>query len=319
MGVDRPGDMDYLVSIARPDISVITNIGLSHYQYFKEAGKLENEKGKLAEALPSNGILIVNADNKSAFEQKRKTKAKILSYGIIKPADINFLNVKEDLSQPLAGVSTNFSVKTPTQSFAAITRTLGLPHLSSLCAAVSVAEALKMDKELIIKGIKEYKPTPGRLNVISGIKRTVIIDDTYNAAPDSTRAALGLLAKFPGNNKVAVLGDMLELGALSETEHQKIGALVSEMKIQKFITIGPEGKIMAAAAAQNGMDKNKILSFDASTQSLNAVQNLLEPGSIILIKGSQGMRMEKITKEIMAEPMRAEELLCRQYGKWVEV
>ncbi len=317
MGVDKPGDMDYLISIARPDISIITNIGLSHYEFFKDSQTLEKEKGKLALALNKDGLLIVNADNNTSLAQKLKTKSKSLSYGLNQVSDIKITNIEEDLSQALQGVFTSFLVKTPTQNFKAVTQTLGIPHISAIAAAITVGEYLNINKEDIKKGIKEYKPTPGRLNVIAGIKKTVIIDDTYNAAPDSTKAALALLSKFPQPIKFAILGDMLELGSITDQEHIKIGELVAYMGLNKFITIGPNGKTMAKSAQIKGMDSRNILSFDNSSQALNAIQNMLIPGSVILIKGSQGMRMEKITKEIMAEPMRAEELLCRQYGKWI--
>lgn len=315
-GIDRIGDMTHLLSIAKPNIAVITNIGLSHYEYFKNEETLENEKGKLAEAVLPGGTLIVNADNPRALNQKNKTKEKVLSYGMHDLTDIQISNVKENL-QNVFDISTSFTVKTPSKKFNAFIKTLGEPHLSSIAAAIAVGESLCTEQNLILDGLKNYKPVPGRLNIIAGIKKTVIIDDTYNSAPDSARAALELLAKFPGQNKIAILGDMLELGNLSEQEHLEVGKLAAGLELTKLITVGAEGKAIADGAKAAGMDGGKILSFDLSDQTVNAVKNLMVSDTILLIKGSQGMRMEKITKEIMAEPMRATELLCRQDTKWL--
>jgi UDP-N-acetylmuramoyl-tripeptide--D-alanyl-D-alanine ligase len=316
MGIDRPGDMNYLLKIVRPNIAVITNIGLSHYEYFKDEAVLENEKGKLAQAVLPGGTVIVNADNSKAFAQKSKTSEKSLSYGAQSLADVQISGIQEQLN-PSLGITTTFSVKTPTRKFSVTANAVGTPHISSLAAAVAVAESLGMETALIAKGIKQYKPAPGRLNVIWGIKKTIIIDDTYNAAPDSMKAALEVLGKFPGKEKIAILGDMLELGKLSNKAHMETGNLAAKLGLRKLITVGPSGKIIAAGALAAGMDANKIVSFDLASQTHNVVQSLLMPEAVILIKGSQGMRMETITKEIMAEPMRAGELLCRQYGKWV--
>jgi UDP-N-acetylmuramoyl-tripeptide--D-alanyl-D-alanine ligase len=316
-GIDRPGDMAHLLSIARPNIAIITNIGLSHASYFKDFAALENEKGKLVAGVLPGGTIILNADNPQALNQKAKTKEKVLLYGLNDPADIKIFDVRENLRDAPAGISTTFSVKTPSKEFKCAIKTLGQPHVFSAAAAIAVGEVLNIDADLIVKGLKNYKPVPGRLNVISGIKKTIIIDDTYNAAPDSTKAALELLSRFPSPIKVAILGDMLELGALSEQKHLEIGKMAAGMNLQRLVTVGPQGKLIADGAKEAGMNSGKIISFDLSTQALNAVQNLLEPGDVILIKGSQGMRMEKITKEIMAEPMRAQELLCRQNEKWL--
>ncbi len=109
----------------------------------------------------------------------------------------------------------------------------------------------------------------------------------------------------------------MELGSLSEEAHQQVGRAVAQLQLDHLITVGPSGKIMAQAACQAGMENDKILSFDNSDEARKTVQEILKPGSAVLIKGSQGVRMEKITKEIMAEPMRAVELLCRQTSGWL--
>ena len=144
-----------------------------------------------------------------------------------------------------------------------------------------------------------------------------MIDDTYNASPDSMREALALLGRFPGAHKLAVLGDMLELGAVSDAEHQAIGRQAASLGVNHLVTVGPSGKIIAEAALAAGLPEERVISFDTSAQATVTVQELMREGSVVLVKGSQGVRMERITKEIMAEPMRAGDLLCRQYGTWL--
>jgi UDP-N-acetylmuramoyl-tripeptide--D-alanyl-D-alanine ligase len=316
MGIDRTGDMDHLLSIAHPDIAVITNIGISHYEFFKDVAAIEQEKGKLAEAVTEQDILLVNVDNDTAYRQKNKAKGRVWSYGVQKgQADITLRIIKESL---LEKVGTTFLVQTPQRQIEVTVNAVGQVHLSALACAAAIGEILKMDAESIAKGLQQYKPAPGRLNIIAGIKHSTIIDDTYNAAPDSMNEALAVLQRMPQSSKMAVLGDMLELGALSDEAHRRVGAMVAAMQLDHLITVGPSGRIIADSAVASGMSEDKVLSFDNSDEARHTVQELLRPNSAVLIKGSQGIRMEKITKEIMAEPMRAPELLCRQYGKWLE-
>ncbi len=314
MGVDRPGDMDYLLSIAHPDIAVITSIGISHYEFFHDVESIEKEKGKLAEALRGQDILIVNADNEAASRQKAKTSVKTLSYSVKRQGDVVLSDIQESLQGRYA---TSFTVHAGNRNFQATINAVGNVHLSAVASAIAVGEALQMDADSLKKGVQLYRPAPSRLNVIGGIKHSVLVDDTYNAAPDSMAEALALLDRIPGQSKMAVLGDMLELGGKSDQAHQEVGQKVAAMKLDHLVTVGPSGKIIAAAAVNAGMASDKVLSFDTSDAAKKTVQDILQPNSAILVKGAQGVRMEKITKEIMAEPMRAGELICRQYGSWL--
>lgn len=314
MGVDKPGDMDYLLSIAKPNISIITSVGISHYGAFENPDGIAKEKGKLAEILTDKGTLIVNADNEKALSQKDKTSAQVVTYGKSMSATVHTTDIQENLE---IHPSTKLTIHNSGESYEVTIEAIGTAHVYSSLAAAAVGAALGIESSFIAKGLRDYKPAPGRLNIISGIKRTVIIDDTYNAAPDSMNEALIVLEKFPAQYKIAVLGDMLELGNLSDEKHFEIGKKVASMNVNRLLTVGSQAKIIADAAQKNGLLAEKIISFDSSEQAQIPLQNMLPAEAVVLIKGSQGMRMEKITKEIMAEPMRAEQLLCRQYGKWL--
>ncbi len=315
MGIDRPNDMDYLVSLARPNVAVVTTIGMSHYQFFSNLAEIEHEKGKIVEAVDQAGFVVLNADNEPALRQRSKTQAKVITYGRDIEASVVLDSFVENLDSK---VSTRLVVKYGGERSEIDIPAVGETHISAVLAGIAVAKILGVEQSLLAKGMLNYRPAPSRLNVIGGIKHSVIIDDSYNAAPDSMREALGLLKRMPHDHKMAVLGSMLELGGMSEQEHVKVGKVVAEIKPDHLITIGEEGKIIADSAKSSGMDSNRVLEFDTADEARKTVQNLLEPDSVILVKGSQGVRMEKIVTEIMAEPMRAGELVCRQYGAWLK-
>lgn len=311
-GIDRVGEMDSLLVVAKPHISILTSIGLSHYEFFQDTETIEREKGKILEILTSSDTAIINADNDLALQQQGKSKAPVVTYG--KAGTVHTTNIEETLSEK---ASTTLHIATPSREFTAQVSAVGSVHVSSCLAAVAVAEALNIETDLVVKGLATYRPVPGRLNVIGGLKRSVLIDDTYNAAPDSMREALALLEKFPGVHKMAVLGDMLELGSKSTDAHIAVGQEVARIAPNHLVTVGAGGKIIVDSAIAAGLPEERVISFDTSDEAQLPVQELMREGSVVLIKGSQGIRMERITKEVMAEPMRASELLCRQYGKWL--
>jgi UDP-N-acetylmuramyl pentapeptide synthase len=313
-GIDHPGDMDALLNIVQPKISVLTSVGISHNEFFKKPEDIGLEKGKIAEHLPAEGTFVFNADNEHVVAQVQRTKARPLSFGIDKPADVHLINSSEKLELP---VQTSLRIKTPTRTLEATIPAVGKAHVDAVLAAIGVCEALEVETELVVSGLAAYKPVPSRSNVIDGIKHTILIDDTYNAAPDSVKEALALLYRFPGEIKYAVLGDMRELGSLSRAEHEKVGQMAASMKLTKLITIGEQGMVIAEAAKNAGMPSDRITSYLTSQEAQRPIQDMLLPDSVVLIKGSQFVRMERITKEIMAEPMRAPELVCRQYGHWL--
>ncbi len=316
-GIDHPGDMDVLVNIVKPDIAVLTTVGISHKEFFSTEKDIAFEKGKLAAALSSTGTYIYNADDEHVAEQTKRTKARLVSFGTnANNTQINVVlrSVTEKLTIP---PQTNLTIQTPTREIIVSVPAIGAAHQSAVLAAVAVAESLEVETDLILKGLQSYRPMPGRLNIIAGIKHSILIDDTYNAAPLSTIEALNLLHRFPATNKVAVLGDMRELGDLSDSAHEQIGQLTASLNLRHLFTVGELGKQIAAAAQASGMPSDQITSFATSEEAKSAVLSALEPNSVILIKGSQFVRMEKITKELLAEPTAAGQLLVRQYGKWL--
>lgn len=315
MGVDRPGDMDYLLSIVKPDISVLTSIGMAHYEFFGSYEAVAQEKAKLLEQVKPGGVCVVNLDNQLAAEQIKKALGKVVTYGFNNQADVRLRVDGEDYQVP---PTTKLSVMTSTQEFQVNLKALGVPHCASAGAAIAVGLVLGLRQDQIRQGLANYKPHSGRLNLLNGIKRTLILEDSYNASPDSVKEALAVLSRVPRTQKIIILGDMLELGELSDASHMEIGQEVGQLAPEKLILVGSRTKLIAKGAVLAGLAENKVLWFADSEAAVEHIRENLSSESVVLIKGSQGVRMEKISKELLAEPMSASSVLPRQYGKWVE-
>ena len=197
-----------------------------------------------------------------------------------------------------------------------IVGTVGEHTLLPALAAAAVGKALDKSITDIIEALAGYKPPRGPMHLVNGIKNTVIIDDTYNSSPAAVMAALDTLAFInPSGRKIAVLGDMLELGRHSAEEHRKMGAYVAHTA-DLLVTVGFRARGMAEGALDAGMDESKILQFEDAYKAGEELAALVSAGDCILVKGSQSMRMERTVLALMAEPDRAEELLVRQDEEW---
>lgn len=324
MGVDKPGDMEYLTSIAVPVIGVVTLIGMVHVEYFGTIKKLREEKSKLIKAVPKSGQIVINYDNEGARKIIDKGQAGVITYGLDKQTDLRAREIrysfKESLEQnELKGVNFKMEYK---GSYAPVflPNVIGLNAVYAALAGAAVGLANGLNLAEISKALKEMAPSKGRTNLITGIKGVIIIDDTYNSEPESARAALGTVKQMPvirGARKIAVLGDMLELGSFCEEAHQHIGQTVAKFGMNKLITVGERARDIARGAKQAGMRQDDIFSFGDCELAGKFIQDRIKRGDLVLVKGSQGIRMEKIVKEIMAEPLRANELLVRQDKDWV--
>jgi UDP-N-acetylmuramoyl-tripeptide--D-alanyl-D-alanine ligase len=323
MGIDRPGDMDYLLSIARPDIGILTLIGSVHLEYFASKEKLRQEKAKLIKSVKKEGYTILNYDNEGARKSINESRARVISYGFEEKASLRALELKfsfegKNDSGELQGVSFKVmydGAATPVL----LPNVLGKSAVYSALAAAGTGIALGMNMVEISQALSNFSSPQGRMNIIKGIKDTIIIDDTYNSEPQSLMSAIGVLKMIPcPGRKIAVLGDMLELGSYSEEGHREVGKYAFVSGVKKLILVGERARDIGRGAEEAGMRKDDIFHFAKSDEAKLFVQDRMRKGDLLLIKGSQGMRMEKIVKEVMTEPLRAEELLVRQNRRWLE-
>lgn len=312
MGVDRPGDMKKLTSWVKPRIAVITALGNVpvHIEYFKDAEDLKKEKGKLVRILKEENYAIINGDDASAMELAKKTKANVLTFGFLGEPDIKASNYRLTPE----GVTFKVDYKSNIVPIR-LSGIFGKQAVYAALAALGAGSAMGLNMIEMAESLSKYKSPPGRLNLLEGIKGSLILDDSYNSSPLAVEAALEVLKEMPSKRKIAALGDMLELGKYTIDEHRKVGRLARDAADILF-TVGPRSKFTAEEARVAGMSAENIFEFSASDEAKGKIQEILQEGDLILIKGSQGTRMEKITEEIMAHPEKKGELLVRQEREW---
>lgn len=325
MAADHPGDIKYLTKMAPCQIGIVTAIGPSHLEFFKNIENVIKEKQIIVSHLPSRGWAILNADDQRVLTMKEKTEAKVLTFGFSEKADVRALEIEieQDLSSTEYPKINGLRFKMKYSGSVVpvfLPNTLNRSAIYSALAAAAVGLIFDLNLIEISEALKNFELPPGRMKPIIGIKNTLIIDDTYNSSPKAVVAALEALEEikvFGGAKKWVILGDMLELGDHSVKEHCKIGELIAEKSFDYLLTFGPEAKNIAEAAKEAGMDEGKIKIFEEQKKLSQFLKENINSGDIILIKGSQGMRMENVVKEIMAEPQRARQLLVRQTEEWL--
>jgi len=324
MGADKMGDIAYLTDFIKCHVGVITAIGEIpvHVEFFQGADQVAKEKANLVRGLDKGGWAVLNYDDQRVRAMARKTPAQIFTYGFDEKADLRASNFEQRLDD-LSDVGMSFKVDYQGSNVPVRLSGLCAQHqVYAVLAGMAVGLIFKLNLVEIAQALKSITPYSGRLRLLRGIKKTWIIDDTYNSSPSSSLKALELLGRMsnlrtdgePGR-KIAALGDMLELGAFSEEAHRKIGANVAKAA-DILLAVGEKSIFMADEAKKNGLAQERAWYFADSEDAGRELQDMIKEGDIILVKGSQGMRMEKIVKELMAEPERAKELLVRQGEEW---
>ncbi len=303
IGVDTPGDIQRLAKWIQSDIVVLTKYAdiPSHVEYFDSPQAVIQEKQLLAKSLNKSGILITNGDDK-LMQAEKMPEVRHIKYGYDKENNV----VASEFTALKSGI--NFRVDYKDRSVPVkLKGVFGKHHTYPSLAAFSVGVVLDVNIVSIIEAIGKSVPAPGRMRLLKGINKSLIIDDTYNSSPVALSSALNSLKKLKGR-KIVVLGDMLELGTYSVEAHKKIG---KEVEADILVTVGIRAnKILEVAKVK------KKYCFDDSVTTGLEVEKLIKPGDIILVKGSQVLRMEKVVEIIMAEKERKEELLVRQDKEW---
>lgn len=318
-GADKPGDIQASCNIAAPDIAVVTTVSPVHVANYPNFGALIEEKASLVQNITKDGLAILNADDISVAQMRKKTDVKVLTYGKAgHDAVITDIYTKVDDE---GRVMTKAAIVVEGQTVNLILKNvIGDAVVSACAAALLVAKHSDVDLTRAAKALGEQlRSAPGRMNPLSGIKGTVILDDSYNAAPASVHAALNVLSLFKtlsGNaRRMAVLGTMAELGQYADQEHADVGRHVAEVA-DVFIAVGPLMAKAADVALQHGMNTRSVIRCADAVEAGRWLDTNIHGGDIILVKGSQSARMEKAVKDIIADPLRAEELLCRQEEYW---
>ncbi len=321
MGVDHPGDMEYLTNIAKVDVGVVTAISYSHLEYFGTIVNIKKEKQVLIEKLNTKGLAVLNFDNEYTREMSEVSQAKILTYGLKPGADLQAQDIIYNFTKDgyeLSGI--NFKLSYNNSIVPVIMKNV-MPETAIYAALAAAAVAIYFDFNLVevASALSDFSLPKGRMNLLPGIKHTFIIDDTYNSSPEAALAAVDILHRVrvdANSEKYAVMGDMLEIGTYTEEGHQLVGRKIAESKINQLIAVGEKARDFIRGAKAAGMEDDYIFYFDKPEEAGRFLQNRIKAGDVLLIKGSQGARMEKIVKELLAEPERAAELIVRQGEEW---
>ena len=320
-GIDRPGDMERLTKWVKPDIAVVTRLPAVpvHVEYFSSPQAVVAEKMKLVTATKPDGLLIYNHDDVLIQDQLDEVLQKRVGYGRYTETDFTARADKTVYHDDMP-VGLEFTLwHMDASHHVTLNGTIGTQHLYACVAAIAVADALSVPIHQAIESIQTLLTPPGRMRLIPGIKGTHIIDDTYNSSPIAVEQALQALREVSHvKRKIAVLGDMLELGKYSTAEHRRIGTLVPAAA-DVLLTVGVRARSIAEGALASGMSEKNIFQYDQVARAGRELQNLLAPGDVVLVKASQGLRAERVVEEIMVEPEKATQLLVRQDKAWKSI
>lgn len=321
VGIGKAGDMKKTASWLKTDVVLVTAIGETpvHIEFFDSRKHLIEEKSKLIDTLKKDGILILNRDDDSVYEMKNKTKNITLTYGFNSEADVlgNGNNIFYNDAEEPKGII--YRIESGGSSLpVSIEGVLGKNHIYASLAALAVAHGLKFNMVKAIDSLKNYEIPPGRMCLLNGINSTLIIDDSYNSSPFACESALATLKEVKNKGrKIAVLGDMLELGRHTKEAHENIGKIVKE-KADVLITVGPRAESIFEGALEAGMKQDNLFKFMTSIDAGDFLQDFIQPEDLILIKGSQGIRMERTIEKILLDQEHKDKLLVRQDKEWKE-
>lgn len=294
-GTNHPGELAPLVEMIQPRFGVLTNIGREHLEFFGDVAGVAREEGQLAELLPDGGMLFVNGDNEWTGEIVRRTRAKAVRVGFGDKNEWRADKIRMDKN----GVT--FRVTTGKKDFCGEYRIhlLGRHQVLNALFAVVVSEELGLARAEIQRGLAECKPAKMRMQFweAGGIR---VLDDAYNANADSMAAALETLRDLPlQGRRVAVLGDMGELGAYSEAAHKEVGRRAAELEIGQLFAVGRMAPVVAKAARDAGL--SRVIEFENVEAAVKAIKNFLKSGDVVLLKASRSSRLERIAETLKSE------------------
>lgn len=316
VGADKPGDIASILRVATPNAVVVTRLPEIpvHVEAYPSPETVQEEEFSPAYALAASAPLIISDDDPYALDNAVRTSAQVFSYGMtpsstVRISDISFDEQGGKVSGMRASIGTIGA-----QESLVVKGSVGAIQLLPLAAALATALAFDISLPEAVKTLENYEAPPGRGRLLAGRNDSIIIDDSYNSSPVAVEEALKTLKTFPlhppaGGRRVAILGDMLELGRYSAMEHERIGALVSS-SADVIYTVGIRARAFAVAAG-----KTEAIHFSDSYAAALALPELIRAGDVILVKGSQSIRTERIVEALLANPFDAARL-ARQEKAW---
>jgi UDP-N-acetylmuramoyl-tripeptide--D-alanyl-D-alanine ligase len=302
MGMYDVGEIAQLCHIAQPDVGVLTNIEPVHLERLGTIERIAQAKAELVLALPAGGVAVLNADDPLVAAMASQTQARVFWYGLSQDAD---LWADEIEGEGLDGIRFRFHFQGETLHVRVPLLGRHSVHTALRAAAVGLVEGLSWEE--IVRGMQQLD-VQLRLIATRGLNGATLLDDTYNASPASTMAALNLLADLPVENgrRIAVLGDMLELGSYEEEGHRKVGVRAADV-VDHLVTVGRRAQLIAEEALAAGLGRDKVLALDDAEAALAELRSIMGPGDVVLVKGSRAVRMDEIATALTdAQPAKRE-------------
>lgn len=307
MGADKPGDLRQLLEVVTPDVGVLTSAAPEHMEFFGDMKAVIAEESLIVRMLRPDGIAVINADDERCLEVASQVSSNVLTYGWNPEADIraeHATTTYDDRSLP-TGMVVKIAVDGSVVPVA-LPGVIGRHQVLPLLATVAVAKAMGVPIGDVMKNMSAYQPPPGRMRLLRGKQHSVILDDSYNASPEAMEAAIRTVSEMhiPGR-KIAILGQMSELGTQTNEYHEKIGQMFIPKTVSVLITVGPIAQLIGTTAVTVGFPIAKHINVKDAESAADLVLDMIAPGDLVLCKGSRySSRLERAVKMLLEDPDR---------------
>ena len=319
IGADRPGDITKSLSWIRPTAVLGTRFPKVpvHVEFYDSPEEVIKEESAPLMWLAAGGVAVLNADDERSKFVTLPEGVRKVSYGFEHDADVRGMRYIMTQSKKIAtGIAFDVQYQNE-RAHVSVPNVLGKTHAQAVLAGIAAAVSVGVPLSVAAAAFEHHIPPAGRTRIVSGTRGTTIIDDTYNSSPVASEEALKVLSDAPRTGRrIAILADMLELGSFSVSEHERIGAMVP-LNADILITAGVRARDTARGAREAGMYPEAVIETDRAADAASAAVSIIGEGDVILIKGSQSMRMERVVKSLMAEPAKAPEILVRHDAEWL--
>ncbi len=298
LGMNHAGEISTLVRVAEPDVRVWTNVGEAHLGFFGSLDELSDAKAEILERADADTLLVANADDERIMKKVRTWTGRLMTCGIERPADVKASAI---VDRGIEGTSAR--IETPRGAFDVATPLVGRGNLANVLAATAVAIEFDVPLEAIAERARTLEPAAHRGQIVRLPSGVTIIDDSYNANPTATRQALDVLVREPtASRRVAVLGEMLELGDSAMALHEDVGRAAARAGLDVLLTVGgAPAAAIARAAVDAGMPVAAVRYFATSDEAADAGADIVRPGDVVLVKGSRGVRTDLVVERLKAE------------------
>ena len=295
LGMNHAGEISTLVRVADPDLRVWTNVGEAHLGFFASVDAIADAKAEVMEGATASTVLVANADDERIEARAARFIGRVVRFGVERPADVRASNLRDGGTEGMAA-----TVATPHGQFELTTPLIGRGNLQNVLAATAVAIEFDVPIEAIAERAKTLAPAAHRGEVVRLPNGVTVIDDSYNANPTATKRALEVLAQS-SDRKVAVLGEMLELGDRSVALHEEVGRAAARSGVDELVTVGgAPAAAMADAAIAAGLKKTQVRYIATSDEAADAVAATVRRGDVVLVKGSRGVKTDRVVERLKA-------------------